>query len=301
MRDPSLYPNSHPGPLPPIPEGCGILPVAESRLHRQGYSELPASEISPDFPEGDKFEPTVTFFEDRLERTYRRVLVRALGLCAGALLLTAAIAGSLVQNFEAHPNVFAGPLAAKAIFLTQLFFLAFCGRFIQKLGMAAAAVLLFAYAAFCGLEFSALVPPYALAVAFLCGALMYGVTAAWGWLRGYDLARPVVPIFMILGGGLALVAINMALGTPRFAWTLSSIAVVVFACLAGSHAQQIRDFYQDFDDDNAEGWKASLIGALLLLLNSVNFYLLVAGILGQIASFLSSDDENDALRDNLPN
>jgi FtsH-binding integral membrane protein len=243
--------------------------------------------------------------DDRLEQTYRRVLARALGLCAGALLLTAAIAASLVQNFGvqnfgADRNVFAGHLAAKAIFLTQLLFLAFCGRFVQKLGMASAAVLLFAYAAFCGLEFSALLPPYALAVAFLCAGLMYAVAAAWGFVRGYDLARPIVPIFMILGGGLALVSINLALGTPRFAWTLSSIAVVGFACLAGSHAQQIRDFYQDFDDDNAEGWKASLVGALLLMLNSVNFYLLVAGILGQIASFLSADDEKDSLRDNLP-
>jgi len=278
MSGPSL----HSDPMLPIPEGCEILPVAEHRVSCGVHSELPG------------------LLDDRLEQTYRRVLARALGLCAGALLLTAAVAASLVQNSGAHQGVFVGPLAAKAIFLTQLFFLAFCGRFVQKLGMASAAVLLFAYAAFCGLEFSALLPPYALAVAFLCAGLMLAVTAAWGFLRGYDLARPVVPIFMILCGGMALIAVNLVLGTPRFAWTLSSIAVVVFAFLAGSHAQQIRDFYQDFDDDNAEGWKASLVGALLLMLNSVNFYLLMAGILGQLASFLSADDETDALRDNLP-
>ena len=275
-----------PPKLPPIPEGCGILPIAENRLRGGAGSELPGE---ASYAEGD-----------RVEQTYRRVLARALGLCAGAMLLTAAIAASLVDNFGAHQNPLAGHLAAKAIFVTQLLFLAFCGRFIQKLSMAAAAVLLFAYAAFCGLEFSALLPPSALAAAFLCAGLMYGATSVWGFVRGCDLARPVVPIFMILGGGLTLFAVNLALGTPRFAWTLSSIAVVVFGCLAGSHAQQVRDLYQDFDDDNAKGWKASLVGALLLLLNSVNVYLLVAGILVQIASLLNADDEKDSLRDNLP-
>ena len=235
-----------------------------------------------------------------MEQAYRRVLARAFALCAGALLLTAAIAASMVDNFGRHPNAFAGPIAAKAIFVTQLLFLAFCWRFIEKLSMAAAGVLLFAYAAFCGLEFSALLPPGALAPAFLCAGLMYGATAVWGFVRGTDLARPIVPIFMIFGGGVTLVAVNAALGTPHFAWTLSSIAVVVFAILAGSHAQQIRDFYQDFEDDNAEGWKASLVGALLLLFNSVNLYLLVSGILLQIVSLLNADDEKDSVRDNLP-
>ncbi len=285
MNDPSL-PVSQ---MPPIPEGCGILPFAENRLHGDAGPQPGEANFGASSAEGD-----------RMEQTYRRVLARAFALCAGAMLLTAAIAASLVSNLGTQQNPFAGQIAAKAIFVTQLLFLAFCGRFIQKLSMAAAGVLLFAYAAYCGLEFSALLPPNALAPAFLCAGLMYGATAAWGFVRGSDLARPVVPIFMILGGGVTLVVVNVALGTPRFAWTLSSIATVVFACLAGSHAQQIRDFYQDFDDDNADGWKASLVGALLLLLNSVNLYLLVSGILVQLASLLNADDEKDSVRDNLP-
>jgi FtsH-binding integral membrane protein len=270
--------------LPPIPEGCGILPIAENRLHDGTGAGL-----------GESYGDS-----DRMEQTYRRVLARALGLCAGAMLLTAIVAATLVDNPGEQHNPIAGQIAAKAIFVTQLLFLAFCGRFIQKLSMAAAGILLFAYAAFCGLEFSALLSPSALAAAFLTAGLMYGATAVWSFVRGTDLARPVVPIFMILGGGLALIVVNLAFGTPRFAWSLSSVAVVVFAGLAGSHAQQIRDFYQDFDDDNADGWKASLVGALLLLLNSVNLYLLVSGILIQIASLLSADDEKESVRDNLP-
>ena len=75
--------------MPPVPEGCGILPVTENRLRCEAHSELPVPKTSLEFPEERKC--TVELLEDRLERTYRRVLVRALGLCAGALLLTAAV------------------------------------------------------------------------------------------------------------------------------------------------------------------------------------------------------------------
>lgn len=289
-----------PGALPPIPDGCGILPIAENRLH-QDTAAAGAGVCTPHLPEDGNFGPpgdSGGIDPDPMERHYRRVLARALALCGGALLLTAAVSATLAG---AEQNIFAGQIAARAIFVTQLLFIAFCGRFVQKLSMIPAGVLLFAYAAFCGLEFSALLPPASLAAAFLCAGLMYAATAIWGFARGCDLARPVVPIFMIPAGGLILVSVNLAFGTPRFAWTLSSIAVVVFAALAGFHAQQIRDFYQDFDDDNAEGWKASLVGALLLLLNSVNLYLLVAGALVELASFFSGDDEKEALRDDLPN
>ena len=65
------------------------------------------------------------------------------------------------------------------------------------------------------------------------------------------------------------------------------MVIVIFAGGAAYHAQQIRDFYQDFDDDNAQGWKASVLGALLLLVNSVNLYLVVA-------TYLSRLDDDDS-------
>jgi FtsH-binding integral membrane protein len=285
-----------PASLPPIPDGCGILPIAENLIHPGATGS--GSPHSPNECEGGPrgFDPQCD--PDPMERHYRRVLARALALCSAALLLTAAVSASLAGTQQ---NFISGRLASNAIFVTQLLFVAFCSRFVQKLSLIPAGILLFAYAAFCGLEFSSLLPPTALAAAFLCAGLMYAATAFWGFARGSDLARPVVPIFMIPAGGVILVAVNVAFGTPRFAWTFSSIAVVGFAMLAGCHAQQIRDFYQDFDDDNAEGWKASLVGALLLLLNSVNFYLLVAGALAQVAALMSGDDEKQAMRDDLPN
>jgi FtsH-binding integral membrane protein len=283
-----------PVPLPPIPQGCGILPVAQNHLHRGLDGELigdPPTAMGETLA-ADPLRP------DDLERHYRTVLARAFALCAGALLVTSAVAASLVQSPVLRENPVSGQGWAKVIFLSQLVILAFCGRFVEKLSIAAAAVLLFGYAAFCGLEFSALAPPAALAAAFLCAGCMYAGTALWGYLRGSDLAHPATPIAMMLAGGALLAGINRALGMPRLSWTLSSIAVVIFAALAGFHAQEIRDYYQDFDDDNRAGWKASLVGALLLLLNSVNLYLLVASIWFQLARYLSDDD--DGHHDCLP-
>jgi FtsH-binding integral membrane protein len=243
--------------------------------------------FTPDFTPDSTPPPLLN---DALEQSYRRVLARALALAACALLLTSAVAASLVGNPGMAQSFVAGQLIFRAVFVTQVLFLGFCSRYVEKLGMVAAAVLLFAYAAFCALEFSALLSPATLAVVFLCAGLMYAVTALWGFMRRCDLARPVTAIFMILAGGLILAAVNLALGSPNFTWSLSSVAVVVFAGLASYHAQQIRDFYQDFDDDNAAGWKASVLGALLLLVNSVNLCLLAS-------SFLSREDDRDPTDD----
>jgi FtsH-binding integral membrane protein len=277
MTDPTLQ---H-GELPPIPDGCGILPVAENRIARgphpqlldavpEGFSPLASQTAGIDDP-----------LNDALEQTYRRVLARALALASAAMLLTAGVAASLAGNGALSQSFLAGQVIVRVIVITQVMFLGLCSRYVPKLGIVPAAVLLYAYAAFCGLEFSALLAPATLAVVFLCAGLMYAVTALWGFLRACDLARPVTAIFMILAGGAILAAVNLALGSPNLTWSLSSVAVVIFAGLASYHAQQIRDFYQDFDDDNAQGWKASVLGALLLLVNLVNLYLLLGSALSR--------------------
>jgi FtsH-binding integral membrane protein len=292
MTDPTLPP----GELPPIPDGCGILPVAENRIARGPHPVLLdskpldpeslrriAESSGPPAPEpGD----TDDSLNDLLEQTSRRVLARALALASGAMLLTSAVAASRIGNPVLAQSFLAGQLIVRAVFITQILFLGLCSRYVGKLGILPAAVLLYAYAAFCGLEFSALLTPSILAVVFLCAGLMYAATALWGFLRGSDLARPVTAIFMILAGGAILAIVNLALGSSNLTWSLSSVAVVIFAGLASWHAQQIRDFYQDFDDDNVQGWKASVLGALLLLLNLINLYLL-------LGTFLSRGREAD--------
>jgi FtsH-binding integral membrane protein len=295
-----------PGELPPIPDGCGILPVAENRIARgphpvlleskplnstpldakPTYSEslhLVEKSYRPPAPEPGEIDESLN---DLLEKTSRRVLARALALASGAMLLTAAVAASLIGNPTLAKSFLAGQLIVRAVFITQILFLGLCSRYVEKLGIVPAAVLLYAYAAFCGLEFSALFTPSILAVVFLCAGLMYAATALWGFQRGTDLARPITAIFMILAGGAILAVVNLALDSPNLTWSLSSLAVVIFAGLASWHAQQICDFYQDFDDDNAQGWKASVLGALLLLVNLVNLYLL-------LGAFLSRDRDGD--------
>ncbi len=70
---------------------------------------------------------------------------------------------------------------------------------------------LFAYAAFCALEFSALLSPATLAVAFLCAGLMYAVTASGDTSAAAISPVPVTGLFMILAGGVILAAVNLLL------------------------------------------------------------------------------------------
>lgn len=286
MSDPTL-PRGH---LPPIPEGSGIIPIAENRIARGPYPEL--LDLPPEGFAPFSCEPPAPVENDALEQLYRRVLSRALVLASCALLFAALVAASLVHNESLRQGFFAAQLLFRVIFVVQVLFVGYCSRYVERLTIVPAAMLLFAYSGFCALEFSALIAPATLAVAFLCVALMYAAAASWGFIRRADLALPITGVFMILAGGAILVAVNCFLRTPSSAWTLSAMAVVIFACLSGYYGQQIRDFYQEYDDDNARGWKASVLGALLLIVNSVNLYLLAITLLSRN---LSDDDTSDEL------
>jgi len=277
------------GELPPIPDGCGILPIAENRIARGPHPEL--LDVVPEgYAVPDSTPPPV--LNDALEQSYRRVLARAYGIAACALLFAAAMAVSLVDSPALQQGFLLDRLSVRLILGAQILFATLCSRYVEKLAILPATVLLFAYAAFTALEFSLLLSPKTLAIIFLCSGLMYAATAAWGFVRRTDLALPVTAIFMMLGGGVILAAVNSLLHTSKFVWGLCSVEIVIFAGLGGYFAQQIRDFYQDFDDDNAEGWKASVLGALLLLVNSINVYLLAA-------AFLSREERQDTADDEL--
>src|SRR5208337_4067640 len=151
MRDPVRDSKLPHGQLPPIPDGCGILPVAENRIARGPHPELLDA-----VPEG--YAPLATEvgvpINDALEQTSRRVLARALALAACALLLTSGVAASLVGSSVLQESFVNAQVLARLVFGSQVLFLAFCSRYVEKLAIAPAAVLLFAYSAFCGLEFS---------------------------------------------------------------------------------------------------------------------------------------------------
>jgi len=291
MSDPIL---PH-GELPPIPDGCGILPVAENRIARGPHPEL--LDLVPEgfaTSHAALDSTPAPVLDDALEQTYRRVLARAFAIAACALLFAAVLALSLKDS----PMLQQGPLGTlfanrgliRIVLLAQVGITAICSKYVEKLAILPAAVLLFAYAAFTALEFSLLVSPVTLAIVFLCAGLLYAVTAAWGYARHADLARPIMAVVMMVAGFAIVGAVNSLLHTSNFVWVLCSVAIVVFAALGGYYAQQIRDFYQDFDDDNAQGWKASVLGALLLLINSANVYLLIASFLPSKEDERSSSD-----------
>lgn len=279
------------GELPPIPDGCGILPVAENRIARGPHPEL-LDVVPEEFAAAHvALDSTpAPILNDALEQMYRRVLARAFAIAACALLFAAVLALSLKDS----PALQQGPLEIlfanrgliRLVLLAQVVIAATCSKYVEKLAILPAAVLLFAYAAFTALEFSLLVSPTTLAIAFLCAGLLYAATAAWGYALHADLARPITAVFLMVGGFAIVGAVNSLLHTSNFVRAVCSVEIVVFASLGAYYAQEIRDFYQDFDDDNAQGWKASVLGALLLLINSVNVYLLVA-------SFLPRDDDRE--------
>jgi FtsH-binding integral membrane protein len=271
------------GELPPIPEGCGIMPVAENRIAQGPHPELldpPPEAFEPHAL--DEAPPTADVVpDDAMEQASRLVLARAYALAAGLLLIGAAAAWSLVD-----PTVPPGPLEwltaftapVRLLLLVQFCFALLCSRYVEKLGMVAAAVLLFAYTAFSTLEFSLFLTPRLLTLLFVCAGLTYALTAAAGYIFGVNLTSPLATMGMIVSGTAIVAVLNTWLGNSHFIWGICTVTVLVFAGIGGWKAQEIRDFYQDFDDDNPAGWKASVVGALVLMIFSFNAYLLLIAL-----------------------
>jgi len=140
--------------LPPIPDGCGILPIAENRIahgpHPEVLDVVPEGYTPLAGQAGAEAPPPV--LNDAMEQMYRRVLARALAIAACALLVASVTAASM-HGSPLAGGVGAGQIVVRLVFLLQILFMGFLSRYVEKLGIVPAAVLLFAYAVFCGWSF----------------------------------------------------------------------------------------------------------------------------------------------------
>ena len=70
---------------------------------------------------------------------------------------------------------------------------------------------------------------------------------------------------------------------------MALIGILFFGNLVAYHANDIEDMYMEFEDD-PQGWKAALCGALLLYLDFVNLYILIVSALFRARNKVYSKD-----------
>jgi FtsH-binding integral membrane protein len=83
---------------------------------------------------------------------------------------------------------------------------------------------------------------------------------------------------------------NLALGHSEAYFGTATLGLIVFCGLASYHAQNIRNFEWEFEDDDAKQDKAALIGALLLYLDFVNLYMYIMRAAATVTNRNSDED-----------
>ena len=161
---------------------------------------------------------------------------------------------------------------------------------IDKLRPSTATSLFFGYAVLNGINLSIIFAAYAfstLVLAFLVGALYFGIMALYGSRTQKDLSSwgPMLSgalitlIIVGLLGGLLMFFMPGAFG--MFDLILCAVSLVVFMAFTAYDVQKLKYYYSYFGGDAAMLHKSSIIGALSLYLDYINIFLYVLSILGR--------------------
>ena len=219
--------------------------------------------------------------------TLSQYMTKTFGWMFAGLLVTFATGIGTVLSGLIVPLVTSGLLFATLIGELVLVFV-LSGR-ITKIQPSTATALFFLYAVLNGMNLSTLFLVYDLAsliLAFLVGAVYFGVMAVYGAVTQKDLTGWGPKLF---GGLVAMVVCSLvgslfSLFGMRFAMLdliLCAVGLLIFMGLTAYDTQMLKHHYAYFGGDAAMLHKASIIGALNLYLDFINIFLYILRMIGR--------------------
>lgn len=180
--------------------------------------------------------------------------------------------------------VFAIPYFHIILLVAELAVVLVLSARLQKLNVATARVLFFAYAVLNGIVFSVyflIFSMLSLILVFAMTAVYFGGMAAYGYCTRTDLSR-LRPI--LVGGLLFLIVfglLSLFLPMGMADRVVCLIGVAVFLAFTAYDTQKIRTYYQAYQGDQAMLERASIFSALQLYLDFVNLFLYLLRLLGR--------------------
>ena len=221
-------------------------------------------------------EPAMTS-ADYMNRTYRWMAVGLLITFAAAFVTAATpllyVVNSLYLVFTIAELVLVFVLSAR----------------VQTLQPSTATGIFFAYAVLNGLNLSSIFLAYdfgSLILAFLVGAVYFGVMAVYGNVTNRDLTGwgP-----KLMGGLVALIVCGLVgglfslfgFGFGIMDLVLCAVGLLIFMGLTAYDTQMLKYYYSYFGGDAAMLHKSSIIGALNLYLDFINIFLYILRMLGR--------------------
>lgn len=160
---------------------------------------------------------------------------------------------------------------------------------VQKLQPSTATALFFGYAVLNGINLSSIFLVYdygTLILAFLVGAVYFGVMAVYGNVTDRDLTGwgpklmgglVALIVCALVGSLLSMFGLNFGIADLL----LCAVGLLIFMGLTTYDTQMLKYYYSYFGGDAAMLHKASIIGALNLYLDFINIFLYIVRMLGR--------------------
>ena len=214
--------------------------------------------------------------------TLSEFMSKTFGWMFAGLLVTFLVGIGAVTTGLIYPLITSGLFILTSIAELVLVFV--LSARVQTLQPSTATGIFFAYAVLNGLNLSSIFLAYdfgSLILAFLVGAVYFGVMAVYGNVTERDLTGWGPKLMMGLFALIITGFVGMLFGMSFLTTVLySAVGLVVFMLLTAYDTQKLSQMFSYYAYDGELAEKASIYGALTLYLDFINIFLYVVRLLG---------------------
>ena len=219
--------------------------------------------------------------------TLSEFMSKSFGWMFAGLLVTFGVGMGAVASGLIFPIINSGLFIFTSI--AELVMVFVLSARVQKLQPSTATALFFGYAVLNGINLSSIFLVYdygTLILAFLVGAVYFGVMAVYGNVTDRDLTGwgpklmgglVALIVCALVGSLLSMFGLNFGIADLL----LCAVGLLIFMGLTAYDTQMLKYYYSYFGGDAAMLHKASIIGALNLYLNFINIFLYIVRMLGR--------------------
>jgi FtsH-binding integral membrane protein len=211
----------------------------------------------------------------------RQYMLRVYNYMTGGLAVTGIIAYVVGTNPAFLNAIYGTPLAWVVMFAPLALVMVFSFR-LQKMSVAAAQAVFWAFAALMGLSISYIFAVYtgaSIARVFFITAGTFAAMSLYGYTTKRDLTAMGSFLFMGLIGILIAMVVNFFLASSALTFAISVIGVLIFTGLTAYDTQKIKSIYSELDGSDIASKKA-ISGALTLYLDFINLFLMLLRLFG---------------------
>jgi FtsH-binding integral membrane protein len=219
-----------------------------------------------------------------IDEGLRAHMNKVYGLMSIGMVVTGLVAWSIGTNEALMQAIWGSGLRWIAIFAPLAVVFAF-GAFLNRMSVATAQLVFYAYAALMGLSISTIMVRYtgvSIAQTFLVTAIAFAGLSLYGYTTKRNLTAFGSFLMMGLIGIIVASIVNMFLASSALAFAISVIGVLLFAGLTADDTQNIKATYIAHAQAGDQEWlgKAAIMGALQLYLDFLNLFMFLLQFLG---------------------